>query len=37
MLRTFARIARFMSDYCYYRRRGLNSKAAWHHASMTIP
>ncbi len=37
MLRTFARFAPFIRDYRYYRRRGLNSKAAWHLASMTLP
>ena len=37
MLRTFARFARFIRDYRYYRERGLNSKAAWNHASMTLP
>lgn len=37
MLRAFARITRFIRDYHYYRGRGLNSKAAWHFASMTLP
>jgi hypothetical protein len=37
MLRTFARLARFMRDFHYYRKQGLNSKTAWSLASMTIP
>jgi hypothetical protein len=37
MMRTLARFSRFIRDYHYYRRQGLNSKAAWHLASMTLP
>jgi len=37
MSRTFARFARLIRDYRYYRRQGLNSKAAWHLAGMTLP
>ena len=37
MLRTLARFARFIRDYHYYRRQGLNSKTARHLAGMTLP
>ncbi len=42
MLRTFSlytvsRFARFLRDYRYYRRQGLNSRAAWHLAGSTLP
>ncbi len=37
MSRTFAKLARFIGNYRYYRGKGLNSKAAWHIASMTLP
>ena len=30
-------LARFVGNYRYYRRNGLNIKAAWHLASMTLP
>lgn len=37
MFQTFARFARFMRDFHYYRKQGLNSKTAWSLASMTLP
>jgi hypothetical protein len=37
MLRTFARFIRFIGNYRYYRRQGLNSKTARDLANMTLP
>ncbi len=37
MLHTFAKFARFFENYQYYRRRGYQSKEAWHLANMTLP
>lgn len=37
MLRAFVRFVRFIKDYRYYRERGMNSKAAWHLAGLTLP
>ena len=37
MSHVFARIARFIENYRYYRRRGYQSRQAWHLANMTLP
>jgi hypothetical protein len=37
MLQVFSRFARFIENYRYYRKRGYQSKAAWHLANMTLP
>ncbi len=33
----FSRIARFISNYRFYRGKGYKFKAAWNLASMTLP
>ncbi len=33
----FAKVARFISDYRFYREKGYTFKAAWNLASMTLP
>lgn len=37
MLRTFNEFARFLGNYRYYRRRGIQSQYAWQLAKMTMP
>ncbi len=37
MSRTLANFARFIGNYRYYRRNGINPKAAWHLAGLTLP
>ncbi len=37
MLHTFARLARFIENYQYYRKRGYQSRQAWELANMTLP
>ena len=37
MFSTFAKFARFIENYHYYRRRGYQSKVAWQLANMTLP
>jgi hypothetical protein len=33
----FTKLARFIGNYQYYRKRGYQSKAAWYLAQMTLP
>lgn len=37
MLRSLAKLARFLGNYRYYRQMGMHTQEAWHHAKMTLP
>jgi hypothetical protein len=37
MFHTLTEFARFIENYCYYRKRGYESIKAWQLANMTLP
>lgn len=37
MSRKFAKLAQFIGNYEYFRRKGFPPRKAWHLASMTLP